>query len=100
MIDPNSRYSPIEVKTHTITGADGKERKLRHLARRFLPAADGGTTLLEHKVKTGDRLDRLAARYLGDPTQFWQLADANLVLRPEEMTDLPGRPIVVALPQS
>jgi hypothetical protein len=30
-----------------------------------------------HRWVTGDRLDLLAARYLQDPTLFWQLCDAN-----------------------
>jgi hypothetical protein len=30
-----------------------------------------------HTRVQGDRLDNLAARYLQDPTLFWQLCDAN-----------------------
>ena len=100
MFEPTSRYYPLEVKTHAVTGPDGKARDVRYVARRLPPAADSEATLLEHKVKAGERLDHLAARYLGDASQFWRLADTNVVLRPEEMTDTPGRRIVVALAQS
>jgi hypothetical protein len=30
-----------------------------------------------HTRAQGDRLDNIAARYLQDPTLFWQLCDAN-----------------------
>ena len=44
-------------------------------------------------------MDQITAKYLGDPTQFWRLADANVAMRPEELTDEIGRRIAVALPQ-
>jgi nucleoid-associated protein YgaU len=46
----------------------------------------------------GDRLDNLAARYLGDPEQFWKICDANNVLRPDELTEEIGRVVRIALP--
>ena len=46
----------------------------------------------------GDRLDNVTAKYLGDPTQFWRVADANDTLRPEELTAEIGRTITIALP--
>jgi len=33
--------------------------------------------LQEHAVTEGERLDHIAAKYLGDPEQFWQLCDAT-----------------------
>lgn len=30
-----------------------------------------------HRVQPGERLDQVAARFLGDPLRFWLLADAN-----------------------
>ena len=46
--------------------------------------------LAEHVVVRGDRLDLIAAAYLGDPTQFWRICDANPVIHPEELCC--GRP--------
>jgi hypothetical protein len=46
----------------------------------------------------GERLDNLTARYLGDPTQFWRVCDANEVFRPDELTETPGRTIDIAMP--
>ena len=72
---------------------------MRYLKRRFIPSPEGMTTLVEHKVAQGERLDNITARYLGDPTQFWRVADANNVLRPEELTEEIGTLIKIALPQ-
>ena len=44
------------------------------------------------------RLDQITAKYLSDPTEFWRVADANELLRPEELTDEVGRRIVIAMP--
>jgi len=67
--------------------------------RRFIPPTDGQTTLVEHTVTQGERLDNITARYLGDPLQFWRICDANLALDPEELTDETGRTIVITMPQ-
>lgn len=47
----------------------------------------------------GDRLDNLAAQYLGDPELFWRLCDANSALHPEELTERVGRRLRVTLPE-
>jgi hypothetical protein len=36
-----------------------------------------GSAVILHTVIDGDRIDILANNYLGDPTQWWQIADAN-----------------------
>lgn len=99
MFDPTSRYAKIPTATLTLTDAGGTSREIRYVRRRFVPAAEGMTTLVEHTVAQGERLDNITARYLGDPTQFWRVCDANNVLRPEELTEEVGRVIKIALPQ-
>lgn len=99
MFDKNSRYADIETATLKTTDADGGEREVRYVRRRFLPGADDLTTLVEHTVTEGDRLDNVAATYLGDPLLFWRVADANNVMRPEELTEEVGRAVRVALPE-
>lgn len=99
MFEPTSRYFTIEVVKLTVTDSDGQPRVLAHKRRRFLPARDALATLLEHRVEQGDRLDNLTARYLGDPTQFWRICDANQILHPAELTDELGERIVIALPK-
>lgn len=98
MFEPPSRYAEIETAVHETRGPDGEPRPLRYVRRRFIPPAGAGTTLLEHLVTGGDRLDNLTARYLGDPTEFWRVADANGAMRPEALTEEPGRRIRIALP--
>ena len=91
----NSRYHDIE--TTKLVTADGQE--IIYLKRRFVP--DGATfaDLTEHVVTEGERLDNITAQYVGDPTQFWQLADANNVLHPDELTAEIGRRIRIPLLQ-
>ena len=92
---PTSRYYNLE--TDTWEDPDGKQYP--YLKRRFLPAPERFSLLQEHVVKAGERLDNLAARYLGDPEQFWRLADANNAMRPEELTEEPGRKLRITLPE-
>lgn len=90
---PGSRYHGIE----TAERVEG-DRTVRYLRRRFLPEPGGMTTLLEHRVEDGDRLDNLAARYLGDPLQAWRIVDAHRVLRPEALVAEVGRRIRITVP--
>jgi hypothetical protein len=98
MFDPTSRYYGLETITRSVTTGEGGRREVRYLKRRFIPASEGLTTLAEHRVAQGERLDNITARYLGDPTQFWRVADANNVLRPEALTEEIGLLIKIALP--
>lgn len=69
-----------------------------YLRRRFVPSPELFATLFEHTVTAGERLDHVAARHLGDPEQFWRIADANGALRPEELTEEIGRRLRITLP--
>jgi hypothetical protein len=99
MFDSTSRYYNIEVATLTATDADGLSHEIRYVKRRFIPPADGATTLAEHTVTQEERLDNITARYLGDPTQFWRVCDANTVLEPNALTDTVGNVIEIAMPK-
>jgi hypothetical protein len=91
---PSSRYSGID--TATLTTSDG--RTIAYLRRRFIPPPGSFQLLAEHVVADGDRLDLIAAAYLGDPEQFWRLCDANGAMDPEELTAHIGAVIRVTLP--
>ncbi|HXH11993.1 MAG TPA: LysM domain-containing protein [Alphaproteobacteria bacterium] len=95
LFPPTSRYHGID--TATLTMADG--RTVVYLRRRFVPPPERFALLQEHTVSQGDRLDNLAAQYLGDPEQFWRLCDANAAMHPEELTDTVGRTLRVTLPE-
>lgn len=92
---PTSRYYGIE--TTTLKTADGQI--VVYLRRRFLPLPERLALLLEHTVVEDERLDNITARYLGDPEVFWQIADANAAMRPEELTETIGRRLRITLPE-
>jgi hypothetical protein len=96
MFSPTSRYVGVPTAIFTLTAPDGSQRTVTYLRRRLLPRPADHTVLTEHTVAPGERLDHLASRYLGDPTQFWRLCDANVVLKPEELEDI-GRVIRIAM---
>jgi hypothetical protein len=78
---PSSRYYGLP--TAQLTLADG--RTLVFVKRRFLPPTENFAVLQAHTVVTGDRLDNLAAHYLGDAEQSWRLCDANGAMLPEAL---------------
>ena len=99
MFEPTSRYASVETATLARLDTDGRPRVIAYKRRRFVPPAGGTATLVEHRYTQGERLDNITARYFGDPGQFWQVCDANEVLRPSELTEEIGRPITIAMPR-
>jgi hypothetical protein len=97
LFDQTSRYYNIEDAKLNVLDAEGNSRTILYKRRRFIPSADGMTALVEHTFIQGDRLDNIAAKYIGDPTQFWQICDANRVMHPEELEAI-GRAIKISLP--
>lgn len=90
---PSSRY--FGLKPLTLTAPDGATTI--YLARRLVPSPGAYTPMAAHRVESQDRPDTLAATYFGDPTQYWLIADANAVLRPDDLTRTPGRRLVIGL---
>ena len=99
MFDPTSRYANLPTAPITHTDAEGRTRVVVHVRRRFVPARDASVPLAEHIVSGGERLDLITARYLGDPTLFWRVCDANPILHPEELTAAAGQVIVIGMPK-
>jgi hypothetical protein len=97
MFDPTSRYYAIETVTMDVSDNDGALRRIAYKKRRFIPSAEGTQTLVEHTITQGERLDNVTARYLGDPTQFWRVCDANNVLSPDELEET-GTVVRIAVP--
>lgn len=91
---PTSRYHDVEVAQ--IERSDG--RTVSYLRRRFIPPPEAHALLREHVVRSGERLDHIAATYLGDPEQFWRVADANGAIAPEDLTREAGRSLRITLP--
>jgi hypothetical protein len=93
-LPPTSRYAAVG--TATFVRPDGTQ--VPYLRRRFVPPPERFSTIGEHRVADGERLDVIAAQLLGDPRQFWRLCDANLAVRPAEL-ELPDRVLRVTLPE-
>ena len=91
----NSRYHGVEITTLEQSG----EEPIAHLKRRFVPPPERFSVIREHIVVEGDRVDNLAAQYLGDPELYWRLCDANAVMHPEELTEEVGAKVAITLPE-
>lgn len=92
---PTSRYHDLGVEHRT--GPNGQT--VVYVRRRIVPSPDRYALLQDHIVVQGDRLDLLAARYLGDPEQFWRICDANGAIRPDELIETPQRHLRITLPE-
>jgi nucleoid-associated protein YgaU len=96
----SSRYYGFSIET--FTKPDGTQ--VAYLQRRIIPQPEIYTSLQDYVVVEGDRLDNLAAKFLGDPLLYWMICDANGVTDPDELTadDQVGRtikiPIAAAIP--
>jgi hypothetical protein len=88
MFAPNSRY--YKLATYTVTLRDGSVVTATRSALPN-PLALAGY----HRGVRGDRLDLLAARFLKDPTLFWQLCDSNGAPTPDGLaaSELIGIPV-------
>jgi hypothetical protein len=70
MFSKGSRYRNL-AESSALT-AEGE--RLRGKDLRLIPRRAGR---FQHIVREGDRLDLLAFKYYGDPSKWWQIADAN-----------------------
>ena len=91
---PSSRYAGIATARIDIDGAT-----VVYVRRRFVPQPESMSVFASHTVSAGERLDHIAARYLGDPELFWRICDANRALRPDELTESLGRRLAITLPE-
>ncbi|MDB5028460.1 MAG: hypothetical protein JWO66_2149 [Candidatus Eremiobacteraeota bacterium] len=94
LVAPSSRYYGIDTTTIVEQGVI-----VRYLLRRFVPPPERFVLLQVHTVAQGDRLDVVAARYLGDPTLFWRICDANRAMRADELTETVGRKLRITMPE-
>jgi hypothetical protein len=91
----SSRYHDAEIGVHV--QPDGTQ--VRYAKRRLLPPlAEAAEETVPHTVSSGERPEQLGQRYVGDPGQWWRIADANPTLDPRELTAEPGEVIEIPLP--
>lgn len=95
MLPPTSRYA--STGTTTLTTADGTT--VVYLGRRLAPQPGSLSQSGQHTVMPGDRLDLIANTAIGDPSQWWQIADANRAMWPEDLTATAGAILRITLPQ-
>jgi hypothetical protein len=86
-----SRYYSTGIAVHTLP--DGTE--VRYAKRRLLPPLPDPENTSPHVVTDGERPDLLGQRYVGDPEQWWRIADLNPVIDPRDLTAHPGHTIAV-----
>lgn len=92
----SSRYYGSATQPHTLP--DGTQ--VMYLARRILPQANIYPSVQTYVVVEGDRLDNLAAKFLGDPLLYWMICDANDSTDPDELTAQVGRSILIPMSSS
>jgi hypothetical protein len=90
MFDPSSRYYAIGNAEHVTETGD----RLIYKKRRFLPQRQPRPTDRQAVVRAGERLDTIAARMLGDPLQFWRIADSSSAMNPFDLAE-PGKALEV-----
>ncbi len=96
------RYDNAEVAEATVPDGAGGMRTVRYLRRRRLLDAAHVPAIAHHRVDAADRLDLIAATYLGDPLAAWQVVDVNGALDPEALTapGTEGSVLVIPYPQA
>ena len=94
---PDSRYYSFGVQQYI--APDGQS--IPYLQRRIVPqpGAPNYATVNLYTVQQGDRLDRIAAKYLGDPLMAWLICDANGAMRPHDLVATPGTVLAITTPQ-
>ncbi|MGO9237003.1 MAG: LysM domain-containing protein [Methylocella sp.] len=89
----SSRYYGAQVLQYVPPGG----APVKYLARRIIPQPDTYTSVQNYVIGDGDRLDNLAARFIGDPLLYWMICDANGATDPDELTQQAGRTILIPL---
>jgi hypothetical protein len=82
MFTPESRYAKADI--YTVPDARGREVNV------VAPPPPPAQQLLGlHVLRQGERLDLLAAKYLGDPAGFWRIAEQNDAMLPAALAETP-----------
>lgn len=96
MIDPNSRYA--NAKLAELMRPDGTI--LRHIVPPILPHPEDHAAARTHRVTDSDRADIIAAQTYGQATAWWMIANANSAAHPDQLTEPPGTPRVIPMPDA
>jgi hypothetical protein len=93
----DSRYHGFGVQQYIAPNG----QVIPYLTRRIVPqpGAPNYAIINQYVVKQGDRLDLIAAKFLGDPLMAWLICDANGAMKPQDLIATPGRVLAITLPQ-
>lgn len=93
----DSRYYGFGVLQYTAPNG----QVIPYLARRIVPqpGAPNYATINQYTVRQGDRLDIIAAQFIGDPLMAWLICDANGAMRPRDLVATPGAVLAITTPQ-
>ena len=96
---PASRYADVALGRYEFPGDDaGDKISVTYVLRRFIPQARDIPIAARHRVVAGERVDILAANYLGEAQLNWRVADANLATDMLDLTATPGTRIAIPMP--
>jgi len=91
---PNSRYVNVALGRYQVSS----DESVAYVLRRFVPQARDILLATRHLVHAGDRIDVIAAHYLGDAELHCRVADANLATDLLELTATAGARLAIPLP--
>ncbi|MFZ0312667.1 MAG: LysM domain-containing protein [Candidatus Korobacteraceae bacterium] len=93
----DSRYYAFGVQQYVAPNG----QSIPYLQRRIVPqpGAPNFATINLYTVQQGDRLDRIAAKFLGDPLLAWLICDANGAIIPYLLVATPGTVLAITTPQ-
>lgn len=91
VFDELSRYRGLPL----LTWVDENGAEHTYVAHRRVPAPETLAAAGVVAVHEGDRLDQIAAAQYGEAVLWWRIADANRALRPDELTERPGRRLLI-----
>lgn len=88
---PTSRYRDVGTEAVVEVGVGGADRPILCYRRRLCPqpASDQAAGRPVEAVEPGERLDRIAARRVGDPALWWRIADVNGAIDPLGLVETP-----------
>jgi hypothetical protein len=88
---PSSRYAKVAIGRYQVS----TDESVPYVLRRFVPQGRDIPLVTRHMVRAGDRVDVIAAHYLGDAELHWRIADANLATDLLDLTASPGTRIAI-----
>ncbi len=94
----DSRYYAFGVQQYQPPGGGPS---IPYLQRRIVPqpGTPNFATINQYTTQQNDRLDRIAASYLGDPLMAWLICDANGAMAPYDLVKEPGTVLAITTPQ-